>query len=290
MTDVLKLIDKLGLRYKEKGQDYLIQCTNPEHEDLHPSMRVDKLTGVYHCFSCGHKGNLLLDYGVRVDKIVTKVSKLLEKIVEIRKKGLDIPLGATKVHSDFRGIGADTLRYFEAFFHPDFEDRIVFPIRNINGEIEVFIARHLHTNTASKYIFSPKNISPPVFPSKPVSIENSSIILVEGIFDALNLIDKGLQNTICAFGTHTLLRSHREKLEYLKVMGIEKIYIMFDGDKAGKEAAEELEEVINKEIVTRKGYKIEPLFQAEIIELPDGVDPGALTQEDVNTIKYELYR
>lgn len=289
MTDVLKLINKLNLPYKEKGRDYLIHCTHPEHEDTHPSMRVDKLTGVYNCFSCGHKGNLLFDYGVVVNKVNTKVTKLLEKIAELRKKGLDIPLGATKVHSDFRGINADTLRYFEAFFHPDFEDRIVFPLRNINGEVVVFIGRHLHSSSSAKYIFSPKNVSPPLFPAKPISVENNSIILVEGIFDALNLIDKGLQNAICAFGTRSLLRSHREKLEYLKIMGVEKIFIMFDGDKAGREAAKDLEEVITKEIITKRGFKIEPLFEAEIIELPDNLDPGALTQEDVQYIKRELY-
>ena len=40
----------------------------------------------------------------------------------------------------------------------------------------------------------------PFCPAKVKPIQNR-VILVEGIFDALNLWDKGLKNTVCCFGT-----------------------------------------------------------------------------------------
>lgn len=290
MNKLTDLLDKLNIKYLEKGADYIVCCTNPEHDDKHPSMRIDKLTGIYHCFSCGHKGDLLKEYGITINLVNVKSTRLLEKIRNLLRPGLDVPLGAVPFKTDFRGISGKLLEYYEAFTHPDYEDKIVFPLKDISGDVKVFIARHMYSNLTPKYVFYPANISPPLFPAKPVTIENSSIILVEGIFDALNLIDKGLQNAICAFGTKSLYKSHREKLEYLKIMGVEKIYIMFDGDKAGKEAAYELEEIINKTITTNKGFNINPLFEAEVIELPDGTDPGDLNKDDVMHIKRELYR
>ena len=54
MSDpVLEIIQKHGLEYKSSGRDYLIRCLNPEHPDTDPSFRVDRISGVAHCFSCG---------------------------------------------------------------------------------------------------------------------------------------------------------------------------------------------------------------------------------------------
>jgi DNA primase len=281
---VLELIKKLGYQYNEKGNDYIVKCINPEHDDTHPSMRIDKITGIYNCFSCGYSGNLLRENGVILNKVDVRSQRILNKIKDFRKPSLDMPIGSTPYITPFRGISSETLQYFEAFIHPDFESRIVFPLRDFNNDIAVFIGRHLHTKTADKYLFVPKGIDPPLFPAKPIAIYENSIILVEGIFDAINLIDKGLQNAICAFGTTTLYSKKKrklkqEKLEYLKVMGVDTIYIMFDGDKAGKEASQDLEDLINSS----------GLFSAERIELPDGVDPGDLDKTQIKYIKENLY-
>lgn len=281
---VLELIKKLEYHYLEKGNDYLVRCTNPEHDDSHPSMRIDKLTGVYNCFSCGHSGNLLRENGVRLNKVDVRSQRILNKIKKFRTPSLDFPLGYQPFTSSFRGISAETIQYFEAFTHPDYESRILFPLRDLNKDIVVFISRHLHTQGKDKYKFFPEGVTPPLFPMKPISIQDNSVILVEGIFDALNLIDKGLQNVICGFGTHTLFakkkrKLHLDKLEYLKVMGVEKLYIMFDGDDAGNNAADDLEDLINRS----------ETFSAEKIELPKGLDPGDLDKSQVEFIKRELY-
>jgi len=281
---VLELIRKLNYHYLEKGNDYLVKCTNPDHEDKHPSMRIDKVTGMYNCFSCGHSGNFLRENGVRLNKVDTRSQSILNKIKKFRSPSLEFPLGYQPFNTSFRGISEETIKYFEAFTHPDYESRILFPLRDMNSDIVVFISRHLHTQGKDKYKFYPEGVTPPLFPVKPVDIRENSIILVEGIFDALNLIDRGLQNVMCVFGTHTLHSKKRkklyiEKLEYLKVMGVEKFYIMFDGDKAGNDAANELENLINND----------SSFTAEKIELPDGLDPGDLDKDQVHFIMRELY-
>ena len=53
----IDLLTEKGIDFKVQGNDAVIKCLNPEHDDTNPSMRVDKITGVFHCFSCGFKGN-----------------------------------------------------------------------------------------------------------------------------------------------------------------------------------------------------------------------------------------
>ena len=64
----------------------------------------------------------------------------------------------------------------------------------------------------------------------------------------------------------------------LKIMGVNKFYIMFDGDDAGQKAGNKLEEILNT-----NG------FNAETIQLPKDMDPGDLTGEDVQTLMIGLY-
>ena len=51
--NVEELLISKNIPYKRSGRDYIISCLNTEHKDKHPSLRVDKYTGVMHCFSCG---------------------------------------------------------------------------------------------------------------------------------------------------------------------------------------------------------------------------------------------
>ena len=56
--NVEELIQKKKLVYRQQGADFVVHCLNPEHDDSNPSMRIDRITGIFHCFSCGFKGNV----------------------------------------------------------------------------------------------------------------------------------------------------------------------------------------------------------------------------------------
>lgn len=279
--NVKDLLDDRQLKYREAGKDYLISCLNPEHDDTNPSMRIDKITGIYHCFSCGHKGNLFRLFGAEPNFIDIRIAKLQDIIRELLKtQSLVMPSDTVFFNMDYRSISAETYCEVNAFTTnqiDELKDRICFPLYNVRGDIKVFMGRAVHSNIGNKYIFYPDNIKPPLFPAHP-EVWKSSLIVVEGIFDALNLRDKGCYNVISALGTHTLLKTYREKLSHYKILGVNKFYIMFDGDNAGRSASLKLENVLND-----NGYN------AEIIELPDGLDPGDLTQQDITTLMIGLY-
>ncbi len=279
--NVIDILNDRQIKYREAGKDYQILCINPEHDDSNPSMRVDKVTGVFHCFSCGYKGNIFSKFGAEPNFIDIRVAKLQEKIRDmLNNKSLVLPADAVPFNRDYRGLSSHIYLEAEAFtsnMEDEFKDRVMFPVRDIRGHIKVFIGRALHSDVESKYLFYPKHVTPPLFPAHP-EIYKSSLIIVEGIFDALNLMDKGCYNVISAFGTHSLLKTYKDKLSHYKILGVNKFYIMFDGDDAGRNAGEKLEAVLNA-----NG------FNAETIELPDGMDPGDLTEQDVMTLMIGLY-
>jgi DNA primase len=90
----------------------------------------------------------------------------------------------------------------------------------------------------------------------------------------LNCYDKGLFNVVCTFGTNTLQKDTKNKLMPYKTQGVSKVYILFDGDDAGREAAKKLEPLI-------KDCELE----VEIISLEQDSDPGELSQEYIDSIR-----
>lgn len=278
MSLVESLIKEKGLEYNVRGKDVLIHCLNPEHDDSKPSMRVHGVTGMFHCFSCGYKGNVFSYFNRDRSIVNEKVHELQDKIRSIIRSslGLVIPEGASPFNQPYRGISAGLFKQFNAFLHQDYEDRVVFPITDISGKIVCFNARYLHSNATPKYIVKPEGAVTPLFPPKPVLI-NNSMVLVEGLFDMLNLQDKGLTNAVCCFGTQKLSQYNIvEKLTPYMIQGVQRIYILFDEDPAGRLAAAKI-----KEMITLKTEMVVQILSV----LPEGKDPGDLTQSEVNYIK-----
>ena len=277
MSDpVLDILNKNNLAFTVSGRDYLIKCLNPEHEDSNPSFRVDRVSGIAHCFSCGFKTNIFKYYGIFTNPVPLKIATLKQKLQELKNFGLDLelPTGYTPYTKQFRGISPQTLKYFGAFYTNQVEklqDRIIFPIKDITGKTVVFVGRHTLSNGNPRYLNYPSGVQIPVFPSH-LPTGYKSMVIVEGIFDMLNLYDKGLHNVVCAFGTNTLQNNTKQKLLPFKAQGITHIYLMFDGDDAGQKAAHAL-----KPIIEDAGFIV------ELIILPDDVDPGELSQEDVDS-------
>lgn len=278
MSDpILELLQKNGLSYTVSGRDYLVKCLNPDHEDNNPSFRVDRVSGAAHCFSCGFKTNIFKYFGVFTNPVPLRIANLKKKLQELSaNQEISIPLGHTPWTKPFRGVSVQTLKHFDAFYTNQVEklqDRIVFPIRDVTNRIKVFVARHTLSNVNPRYINYPSGVQMPLFPSY-LEEPSRSIVLVEGVFDMLNLYDKGIKNTICCFGTNTLQNTTKQKLLPFKAQGVTNIYILFDGDEAGEKAAKQLKPTLEEDD-----------FIVEILKLPDGVDPGELDEFDIQSIK-----
>lgn len=276
MTQISKLLDSKNINFTESGRDYLIRCINPEHEDKNPSLRIDRETGAFHCLSCGYKGNIFTYYGAKIDYLDLKRTKLMSLITnKLREStGLEIPEGATPLSlNKYRGISKATYDKFEAFTHNDYVDRLVFPIRNSTGKIVAFQGRHM-SEGKPKYKFYPDHAKIPLYPANVTPIDGT-VILVEGLFDMINLHDKGLTNTICTFGAGQLSEA---KVVTLKLQGIASVIILYDNDDPGQIGAEKAKFLLEENDIPAR------------IIIPKGADdPGAMTLEQVQRLKEYIY-
>jgi len=273
-----ELLQEKRIDFKVSGQDFVVKCINPDHEDSNPSMRIDSITGIFNCFSCGFKGNLFKHFGAAANFLEIKRQKLKTSIEEKRSAsvGFEFPKGFQPYKGNWRGIQPETYKHFDAFMHHDsqFNGRIVFPIRDITGKVVAFNGRHMTMTEIPKYLIYPPQAKLPLYPSNAKPIKGR-VVLVEGIFDMVNLWDKGLQNAICCFGTKNI---DIEKLSILKMQNIAGVDIMFDGDNAGQEAAEDLKIMAEKVGLIPRN-----------INLGSNIDPGGLAQAKVSSLRDRLY-
>ena len=273
--DVETLLQNKDIQYIPKGKDYVVRCLNPDHEDRNPSMKIDQITGIYQCFSCGFKGNVYNLFGERANQLQLRRDLFKKKLTEKRAEsvGLSFPQNCLPYVGNWRDIKPETYRKFEAFQNQgnDFVGRINFPIRDISGKIVAFQGRHT-SNGLPKYKFSPPGAKLPFFPI--VEFIQGSVVLVEGMFDMLNLHDKGMTNAVCCFGTNNF---NEAKLAMLAVQGAEYVDVFFDGDDAGQKAAEQLVSMCGKVGLVARN-----------VHLKD-TDPGALTQTSVDKLMRKLY-
>jgi len=273
---VEELLRSQDIEFRQSGKDYLIRCLNPDHEDRNPSLRIDKTTGIFNCLSCGHSGNLFYHFGEKPNWLQIRREKLKvlikDKLAET--SGYTIPANAVPFDQEWRGISAETFSKFEAFQHNNSEyiGRVVFPIRSITGNIVAFCGRH-QGQAGPKYLFHPEGAKLPLFPVvKPIQ---GRIILVEGIFDMLNLHDKGLTNAVCAFGVNKL---SVDKVNILKIQGVQGVDLLFDMDDAGKLGAEKAKDLLESNDIA-----------ATVRTLAAAKDPGDLTASQVIKLKETLY-
>lgn len=277
-----ELLIKQKISYLPRGADLEVRCLNPKHEDRNPSMKIDKITGVFNCLSCGFRGNIFSHFGQKPNFLEMQRQLLRSKIVSkmAENVGLDLPKDAVDYEGDWRNISPETYKKFEAFQSADKQHvgRIVFPIRSISGKIAGFNGRHTAKGTnAPKYLITPAGAKLPLFPSN-ADIFTGNVILVEGIYDMLNLHDKGLTNAVCCFGTQKLMsKEGREKLLLLKLRGVTGVDIFFDPDDAGQEAAEKVKGLCEQAELLTRNIKF------------SGYDPGDLSLAQVQKLKESLY-
>jgi DNA primase len=156
-------------------------------------------------------------------------------------------------------------------YYDRFRNRAMFPIHDYLGKIIAFGARQLDINDKlGKYINSPQTIVYDkgrtlygLFQAKNDIRSRKSAILVEGYADVISMHQAGFKNTIASSGTALT----KEQLDLLNRY-CKKIYIAYDGDSAGMEAAERA-----LELALEKG------FEVLIVRLPDGEDPDSIVQK-----------
>ncbi len=143
-----------------------------------------------------------------------------------------------------------------------FQNRIMFPIHNLDGQVVGFTARCYlnndnpkYLNTKETYLFKKGSILFNYHRAKEAIRLNKELIVVEGNMDAIRLYSVGIKNVIALMGT-SLTKDQIEGLKKLKC----KLILMLDNDNAGETATYNLgnmleENNFNFQIVRLSGEK-----------------------------------
>ena len=292
MTPLLKLLVKKYGKYQlRKGMEYAFRC--PSCQDTKFRMDVNLKMKVYHCYHCGEGGwisDLLPCSGEQPiknywDKISVKGDVIRIPIVTTREcplpKGFKVfnrgflPL---LLHREFlkeRNISLETAVErgwgYVSEGEYRFNARMVIPIYE-DRRVICWVARAVFP----RYI--PKELSPEASVSNKSHFlynldlinEGDTVILVEGIFDCERMIQYGYKSV-------AVLGCHLSDIQVGKLLAKrpKKIYIMFDGDIAGREGGVEA----FKKLVRRTSSL--RLFR---IILSEGKDPDDLAKEEVEVL------
>jgi len=155
-------------------------------------------------------------------------------------------------------------KYFDRF-----RNRIIFPVRSLNGSVFALGGRALSKASLAKYINSPEtefykkgNNLYNINSAKETRVKNEEIFIVEGYMDVVTLHKFGIQNVVANLGT-----AMTEKQLDLTWKFFKNPIICLDGDVSGKKAA------------LRAAERLFPLMRSDFniyfLTLPDNLDPDS---------------
>ncbi|MFH1011039.1 MAG: toprim domain-containing protein, partial [bacterium] len=162
--------------------------------------------------------------------------------------------------------GKERNRPYDAFRH-----RIMFPIRNLSGRVIAFGGRRLREDEPAKYINSPETAVYRkgrelfgLWEARNAIRKSGRAILVEGYTDLITLASAGVENVVASLGTS--LTSEQVKL--LSRFTSE-IFVVYDGDVAGRNAARRAVDAVLTEGLAPR-----------IVPLPEGYDPDSFVRAE----------
>jgi DNA primase len=172
---------------------------------------------------------------------------------------------ATLGFDDARQIEAGLLhvREDEHEPRPRFRNRLMFPIHDPQGRVIAFGGRVIgagepkYLNSAESPVFVKGGTLYGLNWAKNAIRKDERLLLVEGYFDCIRLVEAGIESTVAPLGT-ALTEAQAELVrKYTST-----VFLLYDSDKAGLKATFRAGDVL-----LRQGVKV------HVVTLPEGEDP-----------------
>jgi len=281
-----RFLELQGFKIKKVGDWFMTNC--PFHQDDTPSFGVHIYDGGYNCFTCHKSGSFLnlidelkLNINILPD-IDAPTKKDYERIKQLKNKNVTKPVLYKKTFIIFsriklkrenliynyalsRGINEKTIERLNIGYNTSelYSKRLVIPVYNNVGKLLWFEGRAIKKNIAPKYWRPAGSPVHETLYNYHKIRDKSYVIVVEGILDSI-LLDQWNFSSVCCFGS----KLHIDQL--IQLINFEKVYLCFDGDKAGIQAFREVKKKI-------KGDKSSYFFR---IPMPMNKDIGDLNRKE----------
>lgn len=263
----------------------------PFHDERTPSFLVHKTEYVANCFGCGTSGYIdvllakykgiplrqasaMLDITVE-ERVKNKLKRTLVKPIYFPESWLAGWKKEIHKYVIERGFDTDTLKYAETRYDKG-KKRQVFVHRDRQGRLLGAIGRSCRGEDPKWYFYwdyrkGQSLWTPRWEPFQQEIQKQESLILVEGVFDALWLIQQGYKNTAATLGATV----SKEQLQQARQLS-KKIRLGFDRDEAGARATEKVYRGLRK------------THQVEFLDLPEGTkDWMDLNKEQIDRVMKE---
>jgi DNA primase len=158
----------------------------------------------------------------------------------------------------------------KAGWYDRFRDRVTFPIFNLSQKIVGFGGRIVQEKDEPKYLNSPES---PIYHkgkilyglniSKDVIRDKKAAVLVEGYIDLISLYQSGIKNVVAPLGTSFTQDQARLLSRYA-----DKVYLLFDSDRAGVSA-----------VFRSADLLFDAGVEMMIVVLPSGEDPDSFVRK-----------
>jgi DNA primase len=155
-----------------------------------------------------------------------------------------------------------------AELRPRFRDRLMFPILDQSGHTVGFGGRLLgpgepkYLNSAESEIFSKGKLLYNLGNARHAIRKEERVLIVEGYFDALRLVDAGIEHVVAPMGT-ALTEAQAELLTRFT----KQVVLLYDSDAPGQKATFRAADVL-----LAKGLEV------RVVTLPEGEDPDTFTR------------
>lgn len=279
---------------KLTGDNYICKC--PFHKDgteEHPSFGIHRTTGVFNCFTCGARGNLVHLVASRLGVTEMEAIRLIEReqlnITIETVKNYEIPSWVNRYskrdgipvlndsvlelykenhpYLQQRGITIETAEAWGCGYDR-WMDRITFPVRDLKNNLLGIIGRSVTDQTPKYYFYDGFPKGGTLYGLNKFEESNDTVIVCEGVIDVMWLWQSGIRNVVAIMGSMMT----DAQAEIVRELGT-RLIIWLDNDAAGMKGT--------KLIVEKLSSRMR-ISQVVWANFPDFKDPHLMDETTIN--------
>lgn len=237
------LRDQIRSRFhveREMGDELLVQCPHPDHNDSNPSASINVKKRLWVCYSCGKGGTVEALLGGRIidetteellDEIEGFLSTTGEEQPVYPEAWLDqFDLAGVHPYWTGRGLSEDVCRLFRLGYDPE-SGRATYPLRSPSGAVWGVVGRAVGAQLPKYKYPGHAPVSKTLFGYHLLQGFYGDVVLCEGALDAMALWDVGI-TAVAVLGSRLSL----EQSELLVRLSPTSLTLAFDKDDAGEKA------------------------------------------------------